>query len=56
MVTSTNRDGRRGNRSRNNEEKSPYTEKVVSIRRVSKVVKGVWKVSKGFGKFWERFC
>jgi|TARA_B110000438_G_scaffold287749_1_gene320411 small subunit ribosomal protein S5 len=40
MVTSTNRDGRRGNRSRNNEEKSPYTEKVVSIRRVSKVVKG----------------
>jgi small subunit ribosomal protein S5 len=40
MVTSTNRDGRRGHRSRNNEEKSPYTEKVVSIRRVSKVVKG----------------
>jgi len=32
--------GRRSSKNRQNEEKSPYIEKVVSIRRVSKVVKG----------------
>tara|TARA_B100000575_G_scaffold52120_1_gene38848 strand:+ start:36 stop:587 length:552 start_codon:yes stop_codon:yes gene_type:complete len=32
--------GQRDRRGRNDEEKSPYIEKVVSVRRVSKVVKG----------------
>ena len=39
--TNTNRGrGQRDRRGRKDEEKSPYIEKVVSIRRVSKVVKG----------------
>lgn len=43
MVSQTNTNNRgRGHRGRgrNDEEKSPYIEKVVSVRRVSKVVKG----------------
>ena len=39
--TNTNRGrGQRDRRGRKDEEKSPYIEKVVSVRRVSKVVKG----------------
>ena len=43
MVSQTNNDTNRGrgrDRRRNDEEKNPYIEKVVSVRRVSKVVKG----------------
>ena len=38
--SNTNRGKRRDRRGRNDEEKNPYIEKVVSVRRVSKVVKG----------------
>ena len=38
--SNTNRGKRRDRRGRNDEEKTPYIEKVVSVRRVSKVVKG----------------
>ena len=43
MVSQTNTNRGRGNRERRgrkDEEKNPYVEKVVSVRRVSKVVKG----------------
>ena len=45
MVSQTNTNDRkrgrgRDRRGRNDEEKNPYIEKVVSVRRVSKVVKG----------------
>ncbi len=38
--TDRDRNGRSGRRGRKDEEKNPYVEKVVSVRRVSKVVKG----------------
>ena len=38
--TDRDRSGRSGRRGRKDEEKNPYVEKVVSVRRVSKVVKG----------------
>ena len=38
--TNTNNRGQRDRRKKRDEEKNPYIEKVVSVRRVSKVVKG----------------
>ena len=50
MVSQTNTNRSRGprGRGRRDEEKSPYIEKVVSVRRVSKVVKGGRNLSFGW--------